>query len=215
MTMTPIPIETRHRKHLSSMRSWLDGRQYYMAADALEVVRKEFQGVRKDKRTPQLHHPLSVARLLGTLLPSLLHPEETLVSSFLHDLPEDKGKEWTRERVEARYNKRVGDAVWKLTKKSNGLIKSPELYYGEMATDPIASVVKLADRCHNLATMEGVHSYEKQGAYAGEVEENFLPMLRTARREFPQQYAAYANLEILLSVEVRLIGQILALAPRP
>ena len=65
-------IQDRHRKQLSVMRGFLEGREFYLAAEALELVRKTSEGFRKDLITPQFHHQLSVTRLVTTLLPQ--HP---------------------------------------------------------------------------------------------------------------------------------------------
>lgn len=203
-------VQDRHKKQLSVMRGWLEGREYYMAADALELARGSEKGTRKDGKTPKFHHQLSIARLITTLVPHLRYPEETIAVAFLHDLLEDHGDEWTQEMLDARFGTRVAQAVWDLSKKSDGLTKDYDRYFADMTLCPIASVVKLADRAHNLQTMQGVFSLEKQTAYLSEVEEWFFPMIRQARRKFPRQYPAYENLKILLRCQCRLIEHILA-----
>lgn len=202
-------IQDRHRKQLSVMRGFLDGRRFYVAADALELVRSTEEGTRKDGVTPKLHHQLSVARLVYTYLPHLIHPEEALAAAFLHDLFEDHGATWTREKLEARFGPRIADAVWTLSKKSNGLTKTPELYYGSLATCPIGSIVKLADRAHNLQTMHGVFTPEKQKDYVGELDHWYFPMIRAARRRFPQQYGAYEGLKIILRIQRTMVHRVL------
>jgi (p)ppGpp synthase/HD superfamily hydrolase len=198
-------IETRHIKQLAVMRGWLDGRGYFKAADALEFVRQMEQGTRKDGQTPKFHHQLSIARLITTLVPHLTYPEETITAAFLHDVLEDHSDVVTREYLESRFGKLVADAVWKLSKKIGGLSKSYDLYFAEMATCPIASLVKLADRAHNVQTMVGVFTIEKQKSYLKEVDNYFFPMCKTARRSFPRQYGAYENLKILLRCQSGLI----------
>ena len=206
--ITPT-IQERHKKQLAVMRGWLEGRQYFVAAKALEIVRRTAEGLRKDGVTPAFHHQLSVARLVTTLTPHLMYPEETVAAAFLHDLLEDHGDEWTREMLEAEFGKRIADAVWCLSKKSNGLSKSHELYYGELAKCPVGSIVKCADRNHNIQTMQGVFTLAKQRAYIGEVETWYYPMIRAARRTHPRQYSAYENLKILLRCQCRLVEHII------
>jgi len=200
-------VEARHVKQLAVMRGWLEGRGYFLAADALELVRSMEQGLRKDGQTPKFHHQLSIARLVSTLS-HVLHTELTIAACFLHDLLEDHGDRWTREMIEARFGRTLADAVWRLSKKSNGMVKSYENYFAEMTACPIASIVKLADRAHNLQTMPGVFTLEKQQQYLVEVETWFYPMIRQARRNFPHQYPAYENLKILLRSQCRLIQHI-------
>lgn len=208
-------VAIRHQKQLAVMRGWLEGRKYWKAMEALHVVRELSNGVRKDGITPQFHHQLSVTRLLTTLEQIFLYPEETITAGFLHDLLEDHGDVWNRDTLERKFGKQVADAVWTLSKKSNGTVKSAEAYYGALGQCPIGSLVKLADRNHNIQTMEGVFSPEKQLAYIGEVEEWYYPMIKEARHLFPQQYAAYENLKITLRCQCRLIRQINAASVVP
>lgn len=207
--MTPT-IETpevvqRHVKQLAVMRGWLNGKGYYKAADALEFVRGLEHGTRKDGVTPKFHHQLSIARLVSTLEPHLALPEETITAAFLHDVLEDHYDIVSREMLESRFGKAVADAVWRLSKKVGGLTKTYDTYFAEMATCPIASIVKLADRAHNVQTMVGVFTVEKQKKYVAEVDAYFFPMCRMARRAFPRQYGAYENLKILLRCQTALI----------
>ncbi len=210
--MTSERIADRHKKQLAVMRGWLEGRGFFIAMDALEMCRVLETGTRKDQQTPKFHHQLSVARLITTLAPHLIYPEATITVAFLHDLCEDHGELWPREAVEAKFGKQIGDAVWCITKKSAGMTKDYDRYFADMAGCPIASMVKLADRAHNLLTMQGVFTYEKQAAYVEEVGRWFHPMLKTARRAFPRQYPAYENLKIFLLSQVRLVRHIHAAA---
>lgn len=207
--MQPVSdIHAKHLKQLAVTRGWLDGKGYYLAFDALELVRSMEKGTRKDGCTPKFHHQLSVARLLMTLAPHFLYPQETIAAAFLHDLLEDHGDVWTREMLAERFGVRIADAVWNLSKKSNGMVKAYDRYFADMGTCPIASLVKLADRAHNLQTMVGVFTYEKQAKYVAEVDEWFCPMIKRARRLFPRQYPAYENLKITLLNQCDLIRHI-------
>lgn len=208
-------IQLRHAKQLSVMRGYLDGRGFYIAADALEFVRQLEQGTRKDGLTPKFHHQLSVARLIRTVDPHLAEPEVAIAAAFLHDVLEDHGATVTRELLEERFGRPLAAVIWRLSKKSNGLTKDKPLYFSELAECPTASVVKLADRAHNLQTMQGVFDYEKQAAYVREVEEWFYPLIRKARRTFPRQYGAYENLKILLRCQCELVRQIHLAAKGP
>ncbi len=202
-------IQERHKKQLSVMRGYLEGKGYYVALDALELVRQISDGTRKDMKTPKFHHQLSVARLLVTLLPHMAFPEETIAAAFLHDLLEDHGDIWTRGMLEQRFGQKIADAVWTLSKKSAGMSKTYELYFAEMANCPISSVVKLSDRAYNIQTMQGVFSDEKQREYIAELDKYFFPMIRLARRNFPKQFGAYENLKILMRSQKSLIEHIL------
>jgi (p)ppGpp synthase/HD superfamily hydrolase len=198
-------IAEQHRKHLAVMRGWLDGRRYYKAAEALEWSRRLEQGTRKDGTTPRFDHQLSIARLILTLEPHLQFPEETLVVCFLHDEIEDHGDVASRQEIERRFGTQVAEATWRMSKKGMGFTKTHELYFAELAECPIASVVKLGDRIHNVQTMPGVFTPEKQGIYLQEVDDWFFPLAKNARRNFPRQFGAYENLRILLRCQYDLL----------
>lgn len=204
-------IQVRHTKQLSVMRGWLEGRGYYKAMDALELVRQMEQGTRKDGITPKFHHQLSVVRLVTTLAPHLIHVEETITAAFLHDVLEDHSDVISYAMLESRFGKIVAEAVWKLSKKVGGMTKTYDSYFAEMSTCPIASIVKLADRAHNVQTMIGVFSVEKQKKYVDEVDTYFFPMVKCARRQYPQQYGAYENLKIILRNQTSMIRHMLSM----
>ena len=50
------------------------------------------------------------------------------------------------------------------------------------------------DRCHNIWTMREAFGREKIASYADEIDQWFLPMLKTARKRFPEQEQAYQNI---------------------
>ena len=206
--MAEVSIQDKHNKQLAVMRGWLEGKEFYVAADALELVRGLETGTRKDGETPNFHHQLSVARFITTLVPHLRFPEETITAAFLHDILEDHGDVWTKSKLEERFGDKIASAVWRLSKKCPGLTKTYNLYFEEMAECPIASIIKLADRAHNLQTMQGVFTYEKQAAYVAEVDKWFMPMIKVSRRKFSRQYPAYENLKILLRCQCELIKHI-------
>ena len=202
-------MELRHSKQLTFMRGMLDGKCYYKAWEAMEFAAVLEQGYRKDGKTPKFHHQLQVARLVATLLPHLTEPENTLAAAFLHDELEDNFTLVSRNLLEEKFGHEVASAVWKLSKKCGGLTKTKESYFEELSRCPIASLVKLADRGHNLHTMQGVFSVEKQIEYVKELDDWFFPMLRAARKSFPRQYAAYENLKILLLCQRELLVALL------
>ncbi len=190
----------RHLEHLLTMRAYLSGRRYFKASRALQFAADHTTGFRKDGETPAFHHPLAVARLVRTL-PPLIHSEESLAAALLHDLLEDC-PEVTQAQLTELFGKLVSDAVWALSKKTpNGLVKTPESYFTDLAKNPIGSIVKACDRVHNIFTMGKVFSPKKQLAYVTEVEELFLPMITRAGELHPEQFKAYENVALILRAQ--------------
>jgi (p)ppGpp synthase/HD superfamily hydrolase len=191
----------RYEKLRTALRYFLLGRGYYKAADALEFAATYHTGKRRDGRTPEFQHQIEITHYVRTL-PSLLHPEETLAVALLHDVTEDYDVPLSTIRI--KYGNEIADAVARLDK--NG--KTPEYYFELIGLCPIASIVKGADRIHNLQTMVGVFTHEKQGRYVAEVEGDFLPMLKKARRLHVAQEAAYENIKHMLVSQVELIKEV-------
>lgn len=179
-----------------SLRYYLLGREFYMAADALEFGHQYHTGLRKDGVTPEYQHQIEIAHYLRTLLPSFMFPEDTLAAALLHDVPEDYGV--PHAEIANRFGPRVGRAVFLMDKNSNARFE----LIGE---DPIASLAKGGDRCHNIQTMVGVFTPEKQLKYMAEAREKFMPMLKQARRLFPKQEAAYENIKHVMSSQLELL----------
>lgn len=194
---------TKYDKLRIALRYFLLGKGYYQAADALEFAATYHTGLRKDGVTPEFMHQIEIAHYLRSLLPSLLYPEDTITTAILHDTPEDYGIK--SEVLELRYNKRVAVATELLNKNR---WSTKEIQFTAMAGDPIASIVKGADRQHNLQSMIGVFSTEKQQKYMLEVTKYFLPMLKQARHNFVAQESAYENVKHVLESQLELLAVI-------
>lgn len=183
-----------------ALRYWLLGKEFYQAADALEFAGSYHTGTRKDGVTPEFQHQIEMAHYVRTLLPSLLFPEDTITAVILHDTPEDYNV--SSETIANRYNDRVAYATELMDKNR---WSTPAKQFAAISTDPIASIAKGADRMHNIQSMVGVFTVEKQIAYIKEAENLFIPMLKVARRKFPQQELAYENIKHVLLSQIELL----------
>lgn len=212
---TKINLNYDYEKLKTAMRYWLLGQEYFMAYKAMEMGLLHHNGSRKDG-TPEFSHQIFQASFARTLLPSILYPEETLATIFLHDIVEDCGVEideintefgaWVAEAVEYMTNV---EFVADLRPASIGLSvpikKDPAVYYNSMIDDPIASLAKGIDRMHNHQSMTGVFSTEKKRSYIDETKTYILPMLKGARKKWPAQDAAYHNIKHVLLTQIELI----------
>ena len=133
-------------KKIVTLRYWLLGRGYHVALAALEFAAKFHTGTRKDGHTPEFDHQVTIALYIRTIADLLDYPEETLAAVFLHDVCEDHDVGF--DEIEAKFGRRIRDAVIRLTKVHRGVKVPPEVYFSKMAEDAIASVVKGADRMH-------------------------------------------------------------------
>ena len=195
-------------KQKIALRYWLLGAGFYKAAEALEFAASYHVGTRKDGVTPEFAHQIQIACHVRTLLPSLRHGEEAICVALLHDVREDYDVEDTV--IRATWGNLVADSVDAMTKEFRGVRRDDVTLFARMAVDPVASVVKPADRIHNQHTMVGVFTPSKMAEYVAETRELFLPMLKAAKRNFPDQEPVYENHKLVLSTQLNLLEALLA-----
>ena len=100
----------------------------------------------------------------------------------------------------------------RISKVRSGVKIPDQAYYAEISECPVASIVKPVDRAHNIGSMLGAFSYEKQVSYIAETRELVLPALKRARRRFPEQELAYENIKQILTTRIALIEAIHAVS---
>lgn len=200
---------SKFQKLRISLRYWALGLAvndplWFKVVEALDYAERFHCGVRKDGFTPEFEHQLSIAHYLRTMHYALRYPAETLIVALLHDVAEDFDIGF--EELEQRFGARVVHSLKLLTKKHRGVEIPPEVYVPAIAADPIAAPVKGADRIHNLGSMVGVFSLDKQKRYCEESRSLHLPMLKAARRNHPDQEMVYENIKLMLNSQLALLS---------
>jgi (p)ppGpp synthase/HD superfamily hydrolase len=195
----------RYQKLFIALRYYLLGKEYYSALKALDYGQTHHTGLRKDGKTKEFQHQVEIALFLTTLK-NLKNEEVALTSALLHDVVEDY--DVSPEEIKSMFGSEVSEIVWLLTKKYKNQEKEKKQYFEDLAKNPIASIVKGSDRIHNVQSMVGVFSTEKQKSYIKEVEDMFLPMIKRAKYFCPEQSAAYFNIEHMLKSQIELIKAI-------
>jgi (p)ppGpp synthase/HD superfamily hydrolase len=180
----------------------LQGMNFIRAMKAYQMWKDYHTGVRKDWTTPEFQHQIEIALFIMTLK-DVKNLEDVLIVTMLHDIREDY---WVPDsEIRKIFWNEIAESVEKLTKKFRWSEKDKDYYFTELSTDPVASIVKWADRINNVNSMIWVFSEEKQRSYADEVKKYFLPMLKKARENFPEQSYAYQNMETYLGNLVRFV----------
>lgn len=188
-------------------RYWLIGKaeenkDYYLTLRAFEVALKFHKGIRKDGITEEMYHQLSIFSYLRTMCALMEQPHIVLAVALLHDTYEDYPES---HRLLYEEFPSIMPYIIRVSKVRDGQKISYEKYFNEMKNCPVTSIVKATDRLHNLSTMYGVFSSEKEKLYVDEVYTWFYPMIKNARREFPCQEAIYEILKSSISLLVRSI----------
>ena len=143
---------------------------YHVAAEAHE-------GQLRLSGEPYVEHPLAVAGILA----DLRLDTTTLAAGLLHDTVEDTAV--TIERLRDEFGEDVAEIVDGLTKLDKLQFQTRELAQAEnvrkmivaMAGDIRVLLIKLADRLHNMRTVE-VHPPAKQRRIATETLEIYAPL---------------------------------------
>ena len=134
---------------------------------------------RKQKGIPYIVHPFETAKIL-----TQIHADETtLIAALLHDVPEDTSH--TLEEIERHFGKQVAYMVEGITKLSKvhyrhdmqqREVESMKRLFIHVAEDPRTMLIKLADRLHNMRTLEYMDVPEKRLRKARETLEIFTPI---------------------------------------
>ncbi|WP_286786606.1 MULTISPECIES: bifunctional GTP diphosphokinase/guanosine-3',5'-bis pyrophosphate 3'-pyrophosphohydrolase [Pseudomonas] len=156
----------------------------YLGADQVNLVRRAYfyaeqahDGQRRRSGEAYVTHPLAVANILADM-----HMDhQSLMAAMLHDVIEDTGI--AKEALIAQFGETVADlvdGVSKLTQmnfetKAEAQAENFQKMAMAMARDIRVILVKLADRLHNMRTLE-VLSGEKRRRIAKETLEIYAPI---------------------------------------
>lgn len=208
-----LDLEHDYDKAAAAMRHWLLGRNsasrfeihaptpWSMALDSFEYALGIHKGRRKDG-SPEMIHQIKIAHYLRTLESHLVDAPMSIACAMLHDSREDYGI--SHEEIQTRFSSSLADKIELLTKTFRGVKKDDQSYYARLASDPVASIVKAADRFHNHSSMGRAFSIAKQLSYLIETETLVLPMVKAASRAFPSQEGAFENAKLALRSQISL-----------
>lgn len=180
--------------------------RYFVTLHAFDFSMGYHIGKRKDGVTPEFMHQLETTQFIRTLRSSLLFPAETIAVMLLHDTAEDYDVPFAQ--IREKFGAGIEHGVQRMTKLHLGRKKSPQQYFEEMLDCPRATLCKGADRIHNQQSMIGVFTREKQLSYIEETRAWILPMLKKARRLYPEQENAYENIKRVLMAQIEMLEAI-------
>ncbi len=145
---------------------------------AFEFAKKAHEGQKRKSGKDYINHPIQAAIILGQIFPDT----STLAATLMHDVPEDTPVDL--KEIEKNFGKEIAELIDGVTQLGRVRMKnSKDKYYVEnlrklfIATSQDARVIliKLADRLHNMRTIEFIPS-DKQNKIASETLEIFAPI---------------------------------------
>ena len=144
---------------------------------AFEAAERAHGGQTRRSGEEFIHHPLGVARICAEL-----HlDEQTIAAALMHDVVEDTGAEM--DEIRAEFGAEIAQLVEGVTKLTRITFQSREQAEAEnyrkmivaMAQDVRVILIKLADRLHNMRTIEYLGK-QKQAQKARETLEVYAPL---------------------------------------
>ncbi|MBC7430338.1 MAG: bifunctional (p)ppGpp synthetase/guanosine-3',5'-bis(diphosphate) 3'-pyrophosphohydrolase [Bacteriovorax sp.] len=150
---------------------------FTMLRKAFLFAEKAHTGQKRSSGEDYIIHPMNVAATLIKLHMDL----DTIIAGLLHDVVEDCNV--SPQEIEKEFNQGVADLVVGLTKigkikfktKEESQIENFRKMVVAMAKDLRVIIVKLADRMHNMRTLQYV-SDEKQKKVAQETLDIYVPL---------------------------------------
>ena len=162
---------------LSSVETYLPAEQVSRIKEAAEFGASAHKGQKRLSGEPYIAHPVAAAAILA----DLRMDADTIVAAILHDVIEDTPT--PKDQLAERFGKDVAELVDAVTKLDQIKFKSREEAQAEsfrkmllaMTRDLRVILVKLADRTHNMRTIEAM-TPPRRRAIARETLEIYAPI---------------------------------------
>ncbi len=159
------------------LQNYLDNKQIETIGEAYLLAKKAHEGQKRHTGEPYITHPVAVAQILAQMR---MDPP-TIMAAILHDVIEDTSVE--KHDLIEKFGKEVADLVDGVTKLTQIEFESRAQAQAEnfrkmvmaMARDIRVILVKIADRLHNMKTIDCLPP-EKRRRIAKETLEIFAPI---------------------------------------
>jgi guanosine-3',5'-bis(diphosphate) 3'-pyrophosphohydrolase len=163
---------------VSRIRSYAPDADVQPVMTAYLLAARAHQGQMRKSGQPYLTHPLAVAGILAELRMDV----DTIATALLHDALEDNPI--TKSQMIAEIGPEITELVDGVTKIGKLKFRSKEELAAEnfrkmmlaMSRDLRVILVKLADRLHNMSTLDGHGNADKERQIAKETMEIYVPI---------------------------------------
>src|ERR1700688_2423903 len=161
---TERQLDARLEELLAKLRKNRPSEDPWVVRRAYEIAAERHRDQLRSSGDPYLTHLLEVAHILA----DMRLDATTLTAALLHDVVEDT--EFPLSRIEERFGSEVARLVEGVTKISRLNMMAPEIRQVEnirkmllaMVNDVRVVLVKLADRLHNMRTLEYLENTKQQ-----------------------------------------------------
>lgn len=172
-----LPADNEHSPLTVLLKQYLPEEEIEQVYVAYRYAEKAHRGQIRKTGEPYITHPVSVACILAKLHLDI----PTLLAALLHDVVEDTGV--VSAEIGEVFGKQVADLVDGLTKLDKVELQTATQAQAEnfrkmllaMSQDVRVILVKLADRLHNMQTLEAMRP-EKQKRIARETLDIYAPI---------------------------------------
>lgn len=171
-------ILRKYRNLLKVYHPGIQGREIRGIRKAFLLAVDAHKNMRRKSGEPYIYHPLEVARIVVT---EIGLGETAIICALLHDVVEDS--DYSLEYIEKQFGSDISKIIDALTKvkeiSDNSLLSKQAENFKKMlltlSADPRVMLIKLADRLHNMRTLESMRP-DKQLKIASETLYIFAPL---------------------------------------
>jgi GTP diphosphokinase / guanosine-3',5'-bis(diphosphate) 3'-diphosphatase len=172
-----LPADTEHSQLTTILKEYLNAEEIEQVWAAYRYADKAHLGQTRKTGEPYISHPVSVACILARLHLDV----PTLLAALLHDVIEDTGV--ASAEISQAFGKQVSELVDGLTKLDKVELQTATQAQAEnfrkmllaMSQDVRVILVKLADRLHNMQTLDCMRP-DKQKRIAKETLDIYAPI---------------------------------------
>lgn len=172
-----LPADSEDSQLTLRLKEYLKPEDIAQVWDAYRFSAAAHEGQMRKSGEPYISHPVAVAGILAELHLDV----PTLVAALLHDVVEDTGV--TKQEIGDQFGKQVAELVDGLSKLDKIEFQSATQAQAEnfrkmllaMSQDVRVILVKLADRLHNMSTLDAMGP-DKRRSIARETLEIYAPI---------------------------------------
>lgn len=179
MPLTNSIIDNLANELFEKIRAYAPNANFRRLSTAYEFAKFAHHRQLRKSGEPYIIHPLHTAHILSNFHAD----EDTLIATFLHDVPEDTSI--NLDEIEQRFGKKIAylvDGITKLSKvhylerMEQRQIESLKKMFIHSAEDLRVILIKLADRLDNMRTLHFIAHEKKRLRIARETLEIYVPI---------------------------------------